>query len=338
MWQQFLHVDANGSHSYFVYTPKTYRVGSPVPLIVMLHGCRQTAEDFAIGTSMDLLAEQHGFVLLYPQQTGSSNHRRCWNWFLPTNQQRGSGEPASIVGMIKSVRLNTARWLIDPARIYVAGLSAGACMAAILGATYPDLFAAIGVHSGLGYQAATNVNSALRVMRRGGADPCQLGNAAYTAMSDFSRIVPAIVFHGTRDMTVVPANGDQVVQQWMQTNHLASKHAYTANFNHPTCVTRGQVLDGYSYVVATWNTSNGDEVQAYWKIDGMGHAWSGGNPAGSYTDSRGPSASVAMYNFFMAHPMRRAYRQSIISQKIKRHHTLADFFRKHKEGVKRNTA
>ncbi|MBO0782184.1 MAG: hypothetical protein J2P37_25480, partial [Ktedonobacteraceae bacterium] len=107
MWQQYLYVDTHGNYPYFVYTPETYQVSGPVPLVIMLHGCTQTAADFATGTSMNLLAEQHGFVLLYPQQTSSSNYKRCWNWFLPANQQRGSGEPARIVGMAKSLLRNT---------------------------------------------------------------------------------------------------------------------------------------------------------------------------------------------------------------------------------------
>src|SRR6266849_6155906 len=155
MWQQFIYSDADGDHPYFVYTPETYRVGAPVPLFVMLHGCTQTALDFATGTSMNRLAEKQGFIVVYPQQTIKYNQGLCWNWFLPSNQQRGSGEPASIVGMIQSMQLNTANWTIDPNRIYVTGISAGAAMSVILGATYPDVFKAIGVHSGLEYQTAT---------------------------------------------------------------------------------------------------------------------------------------------------------------------------------------
>jgi poly(hydroxyalkanoate) depolymerase family esterase len=324
MWQQFPYTDADGRHSYFVYTPKSYQITSPVPLIVMLHGCTQTAEDFATGTSMNLLAEQYGFVVLYPQQSSTINPRRCWNWFLPENQQRGSGEPARIVGMINSLRRNTTRWVIDPARIYVAGLSAGASMAVILGATYPDLFAAIGVHSGLAYQAATNVRSAFQAMRRGGPDPLHLGRAAYIAMGNCSRIVPITVFHGTNDLTVVPANGDQVAQQWMHTNHLASEQEYTADFHQPAQATSGQISKGHPYVMAAWHTNDGGEVQSYWKIGGMGHAWSGGNPAGSFTDPRGPNASVAMYNFFMAHPMKMADRQHIVARRIKQRYTDMD--------------
>jgi poly(hydroxyalkanoate) depolymerase family esterase len=324
MWQQIPYTDAGGRHSYFVYTPKSYQVASPTPLIVMLHGCTQTAEDFATGTSMNRLAEQYGFVVLYPQQSSLVNPRRCWNWFLPENQQRGSGEPARIVGMVNSLRRETNRWSIDPARMYVAGLSAGASMAVILGATYPDLFAAIGVHSGLAYRAATNVRSAFQAMRRGGPDPLQMGRAAYAAMGNCARTVPTMVFHGTNDLTVIAANGDQVAQQWMHTNHLASGQAYTADFHRPTQATSGVVAKGYPYVVATWRASDGEEVQSYWKIGGMGHAWSGGNPAGSYTDPRGPDASVALYHFFMAHPMKRIDRPNAITHRMKLRYTDLD--------------
>src|ERR1700756_3243892 len=149
MWQQFSYQDSHGSHSYSVYNPERFPSRLLVPLIAMLHGCMQTARDFATGTGMNLLAEQYDFVVLYPQQTRTANQNLCWNWFLPANQQRGSGEPASIAGIIEQMQQNTVLWSIDSNRIYVAGISAGAAMAGILGATYPDVFAAIGVHSGL---------------------------------------------------------------------------------------------------------------------------------------------------------------------------------------------
>lgn len=328
MWQQYTYKDTGGNRPYFVYTPVNYQVRTAVPLLVMLHGCTQTALDFATGTSMNLLAEQYGFIVLYPQQTSMSNQNLCWNWFTPANQYRGSGEPASIVGMIQAIQQDTTHWTIDPSHIYVAGLSAGGAMAVILGVTYPDLFAAIGVHSGLEYQAATNVSSGLKAMRRGGPDPLQQGRVAYNAMNSFSRIVPTIVFHGTNDGVAAPINGDQVIQQWMQTDQLASNGSYTADFTQPASVTPGQVPNGRSYTTTTWNATNGDEVQSYWKIARMKHAWSGGNPGGSFTDPQGPNASLAMYNFFMAHPLRSANHR-VLSQRRKNsrfRRILADLF------------
>lgn len=302
MWQQLMYSDGAGNHPYFAFTPENYSPGTPVPLFVMLHGCTQTALDFALGTSMNLLAEQHGFIVVYPQQTINSNQNLCWNWFLSSNQQRESGEPASIVGIIQSMQENTTTWTIDPNRIYVAGISAGAAMAVILGTTYPDVFAAIGVHSGLEYQAAVTVAQAMKAMRRGGPEPLQKGNAAYAAMNGQSRVVPIIVFHGTADSFVAPVNGDQVIQQWIRTDYLASGMTYLLDFHQPSSITAGQVPGGYSYVTAVWNAPSGETILAYWKIDSMGHAWSGGNPAGTYTDARGPDATSAMYSFFMDHP------------------------------------
>ena len=326
MWQQFTYNDPVGKHLYYVYTPTSYQVGTQVPLIVMLHGCSQSAIDFGTGTAMNVLAEQNGFLVLYPQQTSNYNQGLCWNWFLPANQVRGRGEPASIVGIIQSMQQNTALWTIDPTRIYVAGLSAGAAMSVILGATYPDVFAAIGVHSGLEYQAATSLGNGFKAMRQGGPDPQQQGRAAYAAMRDLCRIVPTIVFHGSNDTTVALINGDQTVQQWMETDQLASDDTYIADFSRPTTVTSGQVPGGYAYAVATWKDANGRDVQSYWKIGGLAHAWSGGNPAGTYTDPRGPNASLALYNFFVGHSLLKNDRQSIASQSRLRH-ILADFFK-----------
>jgi poly(3-hydroxybutyrate) depolymerase len=187
--------------------------------------------------------------------------------------------------------------------VYVAGLSAGAAMAVILGATYPDLFAAIGVHSGLEYKAATTVWGAFQAMSLGGPDPMQQGQLAYHAMGRSARVVPTIVFHGTSDRTVQPVNGDQVIRQWMQTGRLASQGAYTAAFTRPSSTMPGQVPGGRSYTVFTWNDPSGNAVQAYWKLDGMGHAWSGGGAGKPFSDPSGPDASLAMYQFFLAHPL-----------------------------------
>lgn len=302
MWQQYTYSGPSGSRAYFVYTPNTYQVGTAVPLIVMLHGCGQTPIDFAASTQMNQLAEEYNFIVVYPQETSSNG---CWNWFSSANQFRDRGEPAIIAGIVKAVEQNTSQWTIDPKHIYVAGFSAGAAMAGIMGVTYPDIFAAIGVHSGIEYQAATSINSSFKVMRQGGPDPIQQGQVAYDVMGSLAHVVPTIVFHGMRDGIVSPINSDQTVQQWMETDLLASNGVYNADFNNPNSVTPGQVLGGRSYTIYTWNDTKGNEVQAYWKINDMGHAWSGGSYGSSYSDPQGPNASLAMYTFFMNHPMSR---------------------------------
>lgn len=302
-FQQFTYNGSAGSRPYFVYTPANYTPGTAVPLIVMLHGCTQTPTDFAAGTQMNALADQNHFIVVYPQQTSTYNSQQCWNWFLPAHQARGNGEPAIIAGITQAVEQNTSAWTVDTSHVYVAGMSAGAAMSVIMGATYPDMFAAIAVHSGLEYQAATSQSAASTALSQGGPDPVQQGQAAYNAMGSAARVVPTIVFHGTSDYTVYPLNGDQVVQQWMQTDHLASKNTYNASFNSPSSTTNGQVSGGRAYTTTTWNDNQGNEVEEYWKVTGMGHAWSGGSTNGSFTDPKGPSASSAMYAFFMNHPL-----------------------------------
>lgn len=303
MWQTYTYNGPAGSRPYFVYTPANYQVGTAVPLVVMLHGCTQTAPDFAAGTQMNQVADQHNFIVVYPQQISSANSYGCWNWYLPANQSRESGEPAIIAGIVQEVEQATTQWTIDTQRVYVAGISAGAALSVILGVTYPDIFAAIGVHAGFEYQAATSYNSLLSASRRGGPDPLQQGQFAYKTMGTLARVVPTIVFQGTSDYIVRKINGDQVIQQWMQTNTLASNGTYTADFNNPTSTENGQVPNGRSYTVYQWNDSNGNEVQEYWQVTNLGHAWSGGSYDGSYSDPLGPNASQAMYTFFMHHPL-----------------------------------
>jgi poly(hydroxyalkanoate) depolymerase family esterase len=305
MWQEYIYNGSSGSRLYFVYTPTNYQVGVAVPLLVMLHGCTQTAADFAAGTQMNLLAEEHNVIVAYPQQARTNNQLYCWNWFDAANQARDHGEPAMIAGIVQEIQQNTAQWTIDPGRIYAVGLSAGAAMSVILGVTYPDIFAAIGVHSGFEYQATTTQSGVPGISRRGGPDPVKQGQVAYEAMGNFARAVPTIVFHGTSDPVINVINGDQVVQQWMQTNTLASNNTYSADFNAPTATTTGKAPGGLTYATYTWQDTSGNTIQEYWKVNALGHAWSGGNPAGTYTDPRGPDASQALYTFFMNHPLHK---------------------------------
>ncbi|SRR6266446_5848781 len=294
-WQEFLYNGPAGSRPYFVYTPVNYHPGTPVPLIVMLHGCTQTAADFAAGTQMDRLADVHQFLVVYPQQTIYNNPTACWNWFVPANQARGSGEPAILAGIVQAVEQNTSHWTIDRSRVSVAGASAGAVMSVILGATYPDLFAAIGVAAGFEYPAGATSTD--------GLDPLQAGKKAYQAMGAYARVVPTIIFQGTSDPVVAPINGDLVVQQWMETDRLASHNRYNASFASPSRSITESPPRSHPYTVRSWNDSNGNEVQEYWVADGAGHAWTGGSPSGTFTDPLGPNISQALYAFFLNHPM-----------------------------------
>jgi len=264
-----------GSRDYKLYIPPA-SFTEPLPLVVMLHGCTQNPDDFAAGTGMNDAALKRGFYVLYPAQTQHANSSRCWNWFKHNHQKRGRGEPALLAGMTKDVM---ARYNIDPKRVYVAGLSAGGAMAAILGDAYPDLFAAVGVHSGLATGSATNVQTALSVMQTGAAPA-----AARTTASP-----PTIVFHGDKDATVNPVNGEQVLAASAGAHKPETKRVKSAN--------------GRDYTQRVYKEAGGRVVAEHWAVHGAGHAWSGGSVRGSYTDSTGPDASEEMMRFFMANTL-----------------------------------
>jgi poly(hydroxyalkanoate) depolymerase family esterase len=247
----------------------------PLPLVVMLHGCTQNPDDFAAGTAMNEAARAQGFCVLYPAQSRQANAQGCWNWFKHNHQERGRGEPALLAGMTREVMTQHA---IDPARVYVAGLSAGGAMAAILGAAYPELYAAVGVHSGLAAGAATDLPSALAAMKSGAA-----ARAA-------AHGVPTIVFHGDADATVHPANGDQVIAACAGAASEVATHKVNGAGGRAS--TRRVHSD----------PADGRVLGEHWLVHGASHAWSGGSSRGSYTDSRGPDATAEMLRFFFEHP------------------------------------
>ena len=263
---------ASGQLTYKLYVPS--RGGTaPLPLVVMLHGCTQSPDDFAAGTRMNQWAEQEGFLVAYPAQSRTANAQKCWNWFRTVDQGR-SGEPALIVGMVNEIARDEA---VDPTRIYVAGLSAGGAAAAVLGQNYPEIFAAVGVHSGLACGAAADMASAFAAMRSGAIGvPTGAG-------------VPTIVFHGDHDSTVAPINGAQVLAQ------AEGKAPLTAQ------VENGRSPGGVGYTRTLQTDADGRPVSEHWVLHGAGHAWAGGDPAGSYTDPRGPDATAAMLRFFNHH-------------------------------------
>jgi poly(hydroxyalkanoate) depolymerase family esterase len=272
-FDSYVFANEAGSRNYKLYVPSGYK-GEALPLVVMLHGCNQSPDDFATGTRMNERAEEQLFLVAYPAQPSSANPSKCWNWFDGGDQQRDQGEPSLIAGITRRIMED---FPVDRGRVYVAGLSAGGAAAAIMGVTYPDLYAAVGVHSGLACGAARDLASAFTAMRAGGNMTGRSAAAAKTT-------VPTIVFHGDRDTTVNPINGDQVIARATPASGLV------------TTVDRGA---GYTRTIQADRT--GRSVLEHWRLEGIGHAWSGGSPTGSYTDPRGPDASAEMMRFFLQH-------------------------------------
>jgi poly(hydroxyalkanoate) depolymerase family esterase len=266
-----------GARNYMLYVPVDHAdaAGASVPLVVMLHGCTQSPDDFAAGTRMNELADAHGFLVAYPAQTPRDNGNKCWNWFRAGDQAHGRGEPSLIAGIAQHI---ASDYRIDPRRVFVAGLSAGAAMAVILGETYPDVFAAVGAHSGLPFAAAHDVASAFTAMKA--------GRAHAHARTPHVGNVPTIVFHGDADHTVAVGNGDEIIRE------------ATADTAHSTLST-GVAPGGRAYTQTVFTDAAERTRAEYWRLHGGGHAWSGGSAQGSYTDPTGPDASAEMVRFFL---------------------------------------
>jgi len=268
---------AAGERRFKLYKPAGHD-GRPLPLIVMLHGCSQSPDDFAAGTRMNELADERRFLVAYPEQPQSANPNKCWNWFKVGDQIRDLGEPHLIAEITRQILLEHA---VDEDRVYVAGLSAGGAAAAIMGATYPDLYAAVGIHSGLACGAARDMHAAFSAMRQGAPAarlPVRIGP-----------VVPTIVFHGDRDTTVNPVNGDQASEQ------ASGGPGVRTRLSH------GATATGIAFTRTIRFDAQERAIGEQWVLEGLGHAWSGGSALGTFTDPRGPDASREFVRFFFEH-------------------------------------
>jgi poly(hydroxyalkanoate) depolymerase family esterase len=281
-----------GSRRYKVYIPSTY-VGQPMPLMVMLHGCTQNPDDFSAGTQMNTVAEEKQCFVVYPAQEQSANASKCWNWFKALDQQRGQGEPSIIAGITNAV---IAEYGLDRDKVYVAGMSAGGAMAVIMGTTYPDLYKAVGVHSGLPYAAANDLPSAMSAMRGVAANRARFngGSSLQRQSQPALAAIPIIVFHGDSDTTVSSANGDQLIDDFVR-NFAAQRDA---GAEMQVLVEDGGTPGRRTYTRTSHHVDDQPALAEHWVIHGAGHAWAGGSASGSYTDASGPDASREMLRFF----------------------------------------
>ncbi len=277
-----------GSRRYRVAVPAGYDPARPAPLLVFLHGCTQDAEDLARGTRMDAAAAEAGAIVVYPEQPAAGHPQKCWTWYDPAHQGRGAGEPAIVAGIARAAM---ARWKVDPARVYVAGISAGGAMAINAAASYPELFAAAAVHSGMAYRAAAGVLPALGVMKSGRGDPAALAAAAGEALRAGGRThLPLLVVHGAADAVVSPANAAELAAQWAAAGGLGTPERGTGE------------AGGRAYGRTAWRTAEGREAVVLVQVEGLGHAWSGGSAEGTYADPAGPDASREILRFLLSHP------------------------------------
>jgi poly(hydroxyalkanoate) depolymerase family esterase len=273
-----LYTNSHGSRRYKLFIPPG-AAAKPLPLLVMLHGCLQDPGDFALGTRMNAIAEKQRFFVLYPEQSETANQTRCWNWFNAANQRRDQGEPSIIAGMTREM---IRAYNIDARRVYIAGMSAGGAMAAIMAATYSDLYAAVGIHSGMPYGAAQNFFAAIAAMKDGAAIGARLP----------SKSIPLIVFHGDQDMMVNSRNSEQLVSQWLG--------GPAPNRREETSTAQAGQGNGRAFTRTVYRDGAGHAEAENWLVHDAGHAWSGGGSAGSFADSAGPDASREMVRFFSA--------------------------------------
>lgn len=289
-----------GERQYRLYLPRGYdpAAGRALPVVVLLHGCGQVPEDFFTGVEIGRVADRERFFVLLPMQERIHNSMACWNWYLPEHQRRNSGEPSIVVGMIDQIARD---YKVDRTRVFLAGFSGGAAMASSLASCYPDVFAAVGIHSGVGFHAATTLTEAFQAMNSGGlADPNEAGEAAYRCSGFRDKAMPVAIFHGTRDNVVNPVNAQQIFDEFAQYNDFADNGRDDDSINSSqTTSETGQVTGGYSYRVDTLRVRGKPLVQRV-MVQSMPHAWSGGSGF-QYMDPAGPEASELFWRFFQQH-------------------------------------
>jgi poly(hydroxyalkanoate) depolymerase family esterase len=293
--------NSSGSLDYKLWVSSGYQKGKSVPLLLMLHGCSQKAEDLAAMSGMNDLADRNNFLVAYPEQAAAANPLRCWNWFDPKHQSRDAGEPSLIAAVVSDVR---SSYSIDSKRVYAVGISAGGAMAVVMVAAYPETLAGLGVIAGIEYKAGTSVQAGLAAMKQGGPDPNQQGLVAFEAiqksLGGAKKRIPVIAFQGMKDPYVSPLNIEQLITQWAQTNDYLDdgKDNDSVSTQSPK-ETKGSVPNGYSFTKYSYYDGAKQLLMEKWLVEDLGHAWPGSPIANQFADPKGPNASAEMWRFFV---------------------------------------
>jgi poly(hydroxyalkanoate) depolymerase family esterase len=290
-----------GRREYLFYAPANLDQGTAAPLLVFLHGCTQTPQLLEAASGMKNVADEQGFMIVYPQQDFNSSPHRCWNWYAKEHQHRDTGEPSLIVGIVNQIKQEHN---VDASRIYIAGISSGGAMTSIIANCYPDVFAAAAIHSGMAYEASTNIPEAIFAPLSGSkTPPVQAGFDAYQCAGEARRPSPIMVIHGTVDNVVLKINGDNTIEQFAQMNDLADDGTDNDSVvAKPTSSQTHQVPDGYTYTVNDYEYGGKLLMQQY-VIDGMNHLWSGGTGIFPLSDPKAPDASRFIWEFFHNHTL-----------------------------------
>ena len=294
-WVSGEYTNAAGTRRYQLYVPAGYDAGKPHMLVVLLHGCTQDAADIARGTRLAEHADRERFIALLPEQPESANAKKCWNWYEPAHQARDAGEPSMIAGMTAKAMTD---YRIDPDRVHIAGISAGAAMASLVAVAYPETFASVAFHSGIPWQSATNVMAALGVMSKGVTEEeaGALAARAATAMGKGAHPIPAIIIYGGSDKVVNTANGRATAVMWARMNStIAGSASPVLDAISSTSVENEYHVERHSY-----GKAGRDVVEI--RVEELGHAWSGGSSSGTFTDPKGIDAMAEVVRFFASHP------------------------------------
>lgn len=292
--------NSSGSLDYKLWVSSGYQKGKSVPLLLMLHGCTQKAEDLAAMSGMNDLADRNNFLVAYPEQAAAANPLKCWNWFDPKHQSRDAGEPSLIAAVVSDVR---SLYSINSERVYAVGISAGGAMAVVMVVAYPETFAGLGVIGGIEYKAGISVQAGLAAMKQGGPDPNQQGLVAFEAiqksLGGSKKRIPVIAFQGMKDPYVSPLNTEQLITQWAQTNDYLDdgKDNDSVSIRSPK-ETKGSVPNGYSFTKYSYYDGAKQLLMEKWLVEDLGHAWPGSPIANQFADPKGPNASAEMWRFF----------------------------------------